>query len=138
MRVTERIVDELRRATAGAQVGQGVDMRDGFQIDHIDCNEDLFSVVEVRFVRRALKKGVGSAGINNEHIRKSNSWGLDFLFAFVFNLYFSIGYWPKVWRSATIYALIKGGVRNAWDTGDYRGISIIDTIAKDTLGVLYK
>ena len=100
------------------------------------CN-DFFSLAEISDVRLNLKKGVGSRGINNEHIRKIKSSTLDFLFQMIFNICFYLCYWPLEWRSATIFALIKGGVRNAWDPFDYRGISIVDTIGKFFESLVY-
>ena len=63
-------------------------------------------------------------------IRKLDSPGVDKMFSFVFNLFFLNGYWPLLWRQATIFPLIKGGIRDAWNAAHYRGISIIDTIGK--------
>ena len=93
-------------------------------------NTDFISLAETRFVRQGLKKGVGSSGINNDHIRKLTCSGIDKIFCFVFNLFFLHGYWPIGWRQATIFPLIKGGIRDAWNAAHYRGISIIDTVAK--------
>ena len=101
-----------------------------FSYDDISCSSDPFCLLEVRRVRRGLKKGVGSVGINNDHIRKFRGWGIDYVFLFVFNLFFSHGYWPLEWRSATIFPLVKGGARDAWKVDDYRGISLVDTIGK--------
>jgi hypothetical protein len=91
---------------------------------------DFFNIIEIRVCIQALKKGVGSIGVNNDQIRKFSAGKLDLLFQFIFNLCFHLSYWPTEWRSATIFSLIKGGNRNAWDPYDYRGISIVDTVLK--------
>ena len=40
-------------------------------------------------------------------------------------------------RSATIFALIKGGPRDSWNVDDYRGISIVDTLGKYLEKIVY-
>ena len=96
----------------------------------IDPNIDLISCAEVFGVRRQLKKGIGSVVSNNDHIRKCARGQLDRLFQFMFNVFFMKSYWPILWRRATIFPLIKGGIRNSWDVNDYRGISICYTFGK--------
>ena len=95
----------------------------------VDYNNDFFSLVEITTTRMGLKKGVGSRGINNDHIRKLKSNNFDQILAFVFNSYFYFTYWPSDWRIASIVPVPKGGGRG-WDPGDYRPISIVDTLGK--------
>lgn len=101
-----------------------------FCYDSLSCCDDYFHLGEVRSARFSLKKGIGSAGFNNDHVRKLKGYGIDFILLFVFNLFFHCSYWPRLWRDATIFPLIKGGVRDSWNAGDYRGISILDTASK--------
>ena len=96
-----------------------------FDLSNIqDPCDTLFSRQEIFFTRKRLKKGIGNSLCNNDHIRKLDFGGIDTLFQYLFNFYFDIGYWPAAWRLVTVFPLIKGGDRNAWDPGDYRGISI--------------
>ena len=86
---------------------------------------------EICAVRQKLKKGVGSRGINNEHLRKLKSGGLDFGIQFYVNILFYFIYWPSDYRLAHIFPLLKGGLRKIWEVSDYRGISILDTMWKE-------
>ena len=73
-------------------------------------NSDFISLAEVRTVRQGLKKGIGSVSINNDHIRKFDCIAIDKIFSFVFNLFFLRGYWPLLWRQATIFPWINGAI----------------------------
>ena len=48
--------------------------------DEVDLCNALFSVEEVRCVRMALEKGVGSSGLNNEHMKKTQILFKKFFF----------------------------------------------------------
>lgn len=105
--------------------------------DNIDACNDFFSTTEVRSVRVRLKKGIGTIGINNDHIRKIDSYNVDVMYQFCFNLFFHYSYWPQNFRSADGTPIIKGGKRDLWDPGHYRLISITDTGGKFLEKLLY-
>ena len=105
--------------------------------DTIDVCNDLFYFQEISMARQKLKKGVGSRGINNEHLRKLKSGGLDFGIQFYFNILFYFNFWPSDYRLAHIFPLLKGGLRKIWEVNDYRGISILDTFCKFLETIVY-
>ena len=104
----------------------------------VDPCDMLFARQEIFYTRRRLKKGVGNAPCNNDHIRKLEFGSIDLIFQYLFNFYFDAGYWPAAWRMVTVFPLIKGGDRNAWDPGDYRGISIAPTFGKFFEKLIYQ
>ena len=104
----------------------------------LDPCDSLFSRQEIFYTRRRLKKGIGTAVCNNDHIRKLDFGPIDTLFQYLYNFYFMRGYWPVSWRLVTVFPLIKGGNRNAWDPGDYRGISKAPTFGKFFEKLIYQ
>jgi len=63
--------------------------------DYFDCihpNDSPISTFEVSTIRRSMKKGVGSVGLNNEHLRKLDSPNVDFGFQILANLSWAVVY----------------------------------------------
>jgi len=92
-------------------------------------------MLEIRYVRQHLKKRIGPTKVtfdtgwnknsNNDHIRKVNSRALDEHLRFVTNMIFHYRYFPRNYRSATIFALEKANKLDLWDKESYTVGSLI-------------
>ena len=69
------------------------------------------------------------SGLSNFVLKHSGPGLVKFLF-WLLNIFHSLDYWPLHWRTASIFPLPKGGNRNRTDPTSYRGISLLDGIAK--------
>ena len=103
----------------------------------IDVCNDYFSISEIFLARTSLKKGVGSIGLNNEHIRKFPKCQIDLWFQFIFNIFFHHSYWPSAWRTCYIFPLKKSGHRDFSNPVNYRGISNSNTCGKFLEGIIF-
>jgi len=96
-----------------------------------DPCETYFSAVEIRTLRNNLKKEKGSVGLNNDHIRKIQSGGVDIGLQFLFNSFWHFSYLPKYFRTSVIDPLFKGGAdRVRSNVKHYRGIAKSDTVGR--------
>jgi len=98
---------------------------------------DYFSRTEIFLARTSLKKGVGSIGLNNEHLRKFPKCKLDLGFQLIFNIFFHYSFWPRAWRTCYIFPLKKAGRRDFSNPVNYRGISNVDTCGKFLEGIIF-
>ena len=90
--------------------------------------KDYFSGEEIRQFKGELKKGKGSIGPFNDHLRKVPGEGLDRGLQMVCNYYWHFSYIPVGWRESTLTSVLKNGDdRYAWKPGNYRGIVQGDT-----------
>ena len=106
-------------------------------LDFSPC-DSYFSCSEIQAMRRRLKKEKGSIGINNDHVRKIESDGLDRGLQLWFNSMWHNSYLPRSYRTSAINPLLKGGDdRNATDPSDYRGISHSDTLGRGFESLIY-
>jgi len=103
--------------------------------NQIDVCNDYFYFQEIQLVRSTLKKGKGSRGFNNEHIRKIDSDNLDLGLQLLCNICFHFLYWPSDYRLCDIFPSHKSG--SAALRENYRGISISDSGCKFISGATY-
>ena len=99
-------------------------------LDFIDPNNNPISVFEVSIIRRSMKKGVGSVGLNNEHLRKLDSPNVDFGFQILANLSWAVAYPYLEWRTCFVRPLYKGKGLERFLKGSYRPISNSHTVGK--------
>ena len=89
----------------------------------IDPNNDPISLLEVSLIRHSMKKGVGSIGLNNDHLRKLCSTGVDFGFQFIANLSWVMAYPYYDWRVSYVRPFYKGKDLDRSLKESYRPIS---------------
>ena len=106
------------------------DIDDNNYLSAIDPNMDPISLLEVAVVRHSMKKGVGSVGLNNDHLRKLNSNGVDFGFQFIANISWDLAYPYLDWRTSFVYPLHKGKHLDRALASSYRPISHSHTVGK--------
>ena len=106
--------------------------------DVFDACNSYFTLNKIRLARQTLKKEKGSVGLNNDHIRKLGSSGIDKGLQLLFNTFWHFSYLPRYYRTSLIHPLFKGGVdRYRSNVKDYRGISLSDTVGRLFENVLY-
>lgn len=105
--------------------------------DYIDSNKDKifndlnFRITEIEISRALSKlkngKASGTDEIPNEMLKAGNVY-LTSVFHKLFNVVFTTGGFPEVWRSSTLTPLHKKG--SIYEPGNYRGIAIGSSLCK--------
>ena len=79
-----------------------VDKSDKLNLGHLDIMNDEITYAEVYFVRKKLKKDVGSIGINNNCLLYLDKYKIDIILALCFTKYFIM--------NLQIFLLSKGNI----------------------------
>ena len=98
-------------------------------VESFDPCYSYFDNVEIEAVRRALKKGKGSVGLRNDHLRKIGSTGIDEGIRRIVNMCWHFSYFPTEYLTSILHPVFKGGAdRSAMDVDSYRPIATSDTV----------